>query len=333
MDTRNQTVEFLKYSTYRTNLLKTEFLDFLLKEENFSNMNESEKFLREKAIENLNIINKNNSEIEKKKKEYKKVIFELNKELNNNLKIKPNSDEENYLKEKEDLQKKINLKKSDLNVLQTLYRNEYKERYLLIQQQKSEVENIKINIKQYEKYNILNKKISIEASQKENLLNDVKNYVEQSRKVFANEMDNKMKIYNGLEYEILILKKNTESIEQNLQKIKDMKNNIKEIIKEKNELNNKIINKNRLIANNILSVKIQISKNTEMKNIDLESLIKDYNEIKNKMHKLQKDLSNVNQNIAYLNKSLHKLKDEEKRIKIEKKNEKRNKKNIKQTMK
>ena len=35
MDTRNQTVEFLKYSTYRTNLLKTEFLDYLLKEENF----------------------------------------------------------------------------------------------------------------------------------------------------------------------------------------------------------------------------------------------------------------------------------------------------------
>ena len=152
MDTRNQTVEFLKYSTYRTNLLKTEFLDYLLKEENFSNMNESEKFLREKAIENLNIINKNNSEIEKKKKEYKKIIFELNKELTNNLKIKPDTDEENYLKEKEDLQKKINLKKSDLNVLQTLYRKEYKERYLLIQQQKSEVENIKINIKQYEKY-------------------------------------------------------------------------------------------------------------------------------------------------------------------------------------
>ena len=158
MDTRNQTVEFLKYSTYRTNLLKTEFLDYLLKEENFSNMNESEKFLREKAIENLNIINKNNSEIEKKKKEYKKIIFELNKELTNNLKIKPDTDEENYLKEKEDLQKKINLKKSDLNVLQTLYKKEYKSRYLLIQQQKSEVENIKINLKQYEKYNILKKK-------------------------------------------------------------------------------------------------------------------------------------------------------------------------------
>ena len=326
MDTRNQTVEFLKYSTYRTNLLKTEFLDYLLKEENFSNMNESEKFLREKAIENLNIINKNNSEIEKKKKEYKKIIFELNKELTNNLKIKPDTDEENYLKEKEDLQKKINLKKSDLNVLQTLYKKEYKSRYLLIQQQKSEVENIKINLKQYEKYNILKKKISIEASQKENLLNDVKNYVEQSRDVFGKEIDNKMKIYNDLEYEVLVLKQNTESIEQKLQNIKDMKNNIKELIKQKNELNNKINDKNKSIQNNILSLKIQISNNTEMKNIDLDSLIKNYNEIQNKMHKLQKDLFNVNQNIAYLNKTLHKLKDEEKRKKLENKNEKKNKK-------
>ena len=227
MDTRNQTVEFLKYSTYRTNLLKTEFLEYLMKEENFTNMNESEKFYREKAIENLNIINKNKSEIAKKKEEYKKIILELNKELNNNLAINK-GDDEDYNKKKEDLLKKINLKKTDLNVLQSLYRKEYKERYLLIQKQKHEVENIKINLKQYEKYNLLNKKISIEANQKKNLLNDVKNYVEQSREVFAKEIDNKMKIYNDLEYEVLLLKQNTENIEKNILKIRDMKNKIKE---------------------------------------------------------------------------------------------------------
>jgi hypothetical protein len=150
LDTRNQTVEFLKYSTYRTNLLKTEFLEYLLKEENFSNLNESEKFLREKAIENLSIINKNEREIAKKKEEYKKIILELNTEINKNLKLMPNIDEENHIQKKDDLQKKINLKISDLNVLQTLYRKEYKTRYMLVQQQKSEVENIKINLKQFE---------------------------------------------------------------------------------------------------------------------------------------------------------------------------------------
>ena len=79
LDTRNQTIEFLKYSTYRTNLLKNEFLDFLLKEENYSTRNESEKFLREQIVENLKIINKNNDEITKKKEEYKKIILKLNK--------------------------------------------------------------------------------------------------------------------------------------------------------------------------------------------------------------------------------------------------------------
>ena len=313
LDTRNQTVEFLKYSTYRTNLLKTEFLDYLMKEENFSNLNESEKFLREKVIENLNIINRNNSEIEKKKAEYKKIILELNTELNKNLKINPDDvDDENHKKKKEDLKKKITLKKSDLNVLETLYRQEYKTRYLLIQQQKSEVENIKVNLKQYEKYTILNKKISIEANQKETLLNDVKNYVEQSREVFSNEIDNKMKIYNDLEYEVLILKKNTENIEKNLLKIKEMKHKIKELIKYQNEINYKIGEKNKSISNNISSLKVQISKNTEMKNIELETLIHNYNEIQNKMHKLEKDLFNTNQQISDLNKILHKLNDEEK---------------------
>ena len=319
LDTRNQTVEFLKYSTYRTNLLKTEFLDYLLKEENFSNSNESEKFLREKAIENLNIINKNNSEIEKKKAEYKKIIFELNIELNKNLNINPDVDDETHKKKKQDLQKQINLKKSDLNVLETLYRKEYKTRYLLIQQQKSEVENIKVNLKQYEKYTILNKKISIEANQKETLLNDVKNYVEQSREVFSNEIDIKMKIYNDLEYEVLILKKNTENIEKSLLQIKEMKNKIKELIKHKNERNNNIAEKTKLISNNIIATRIQIARNTEMKAIELDTLMRNYNEIQNKMNKLQKDLFNTNQKIAELNKTLHKLSDEEKNKKLEKK--------------
>ena len=310
LDTRNQTVEFLKYSTYRTNLLKTEFLDYLMKEENFSNMNESEKFLREKAIENLSIINKNEREIAKKKEEYKKIILELNTEINKNLKLMPNIDEENHIQKKDDLQKKINLKISDLNVLQTLYRKEYKTRYMLVQQQKSEVENIKINLKQFEKYNILNKKIFIEVGQKESLLNDVKNYVEQSREVFAHEIDNKMKTYNELEYEVLILKKNTESIEKNLNNIKDMKNKIKELLEQRNEMNEKIFDKNKTIENNNFSLKMEIFRNTEMKNIELDSLIKNYNDIKNKMNKLKSDLFKTNQQIADLNKILHKLNDE-----------------------
>ena len=310
LDTRNQTVEFLKYSTYRSNLLKTEFLDFLLKEENFSNINESEKFVRDKIVDNIKIINKNDSEISKKREEYKKIVLELNRELNKNFKLKPKIDEENHKKRKAELQKKISDKKNDLSLLEQLYTKEYKKRYLLIQNQKSEVENIKINLKQYEKYNILNKKISIEANKKENLLNDVKTYAEQSREVFANEIDNKMKIYNDLEYEVLILKKNTENIEKNIQKVIDMKNKINELINEKNETNSNLFEKNKSIKSNNFSKEIDILKNTDMKNIELEVLIKNYNETQNKMNKLKSDLFNTNQQIVELNKALHGLNDE-----------------------
>ena len=334
LDTRNQTVEFLKYSTYRTNLLKTEFLDYLFKEENYSNLNESEKFLREKAIENLSIINKNNSEIKQKKEEYKKIIQELNKELNNNIAIKPGLYNDDFEKKKKELQNKINLKKTDLNVLQSLYRKEYKTRYLLVQQQKAEVENIKVNMKQYEKYNILNKKISIEAIQKENLLNDVRNYVEQSREVFSQEIDNKKKTYNELEFEVLLLKRNTETIEKNLQKIIDNKDKVAELIKEKIEHNNKIIYKNASIKNYCLIRNIELLRNTEMNNIDLDSLIKNYNEIQNKMNKLRNDLFNTNLQIAYLNKTLHKLNDkykekkEQNNVLIKNNNKKNNKREV-----
>ena len=327
LDTRNQTVEFLKYSTYRSNLLKTEFLDFLLKEENFSNIDETEKFVRDKIVDNINTINKNESEISKKKEEYKKIVLELNKELNKNFKLKPKIDEENHKKRKAELQQKINDKKNDLSLLEKLYTKEYKKRYLLIQNQKSEVENIKINLKQYEKYNILNKKISIETNKKENLLNDVKTYAEQSREVFASEIDNKMKIYNDLEYEVLILKKNTENIEKNIQKVIDMKNKINELIKEKNEINSNLFEKNKSIKSNNFSKEIDILKNTEMKNIELDVLIKNYNDTQNKMNKLKSDLFNTNQQIVELNKILHGLNDEYKEKKqnnMIKKNKSRN---------
>ena len=68
IETKNQYVEFLKYTSQRSNLLQTEFVNFLLKDENFSDLNEPEKFLREKAIENIKIINKNDLEIKKKKR-------------------------------------------------------------------------------------------------------------------------------------------------------------------------------------------------------------------------------------------------------------------------
>ena len=100
IETQKQIVEFLKYSSQRSNLLKTEFVNFLLKDENFLGMDESEKFLREKIIENINIINKNNLEITKKKEEYKKIILELNREINNNFTASHEEEEMNYRKKK-----------------------------------------------------------------------------------------------------------------------------------------------------------------------------------------------------------------------------------------
>ena len=141
METMNQVVEFLKYSSQRSNLLKAEFVNFLLKDENFTNMNETEKFLRERAINNINAINKNNLEITKKREEYEKIILELNKEINNNFKLSMEEEEEFYNKRKSELEKEIKDKKHELGVLQNTYRKEYKKRYLIVQQQKNELQN------------------------------------------------------------------------------------------------------------------------------------------------------------------------------------------------
>ena len=327
METRNQIVEFLKYSSQRSNLLKTEFMNFLLKDENFSGMNESEKFLREKAINNINIINKNNLEITKKKEEYEKIISELNREINNNIQTKSEQQEKLYIHKKEELQNKIKDKNHELSVFQNTYKEEYKERYLIIQKQKNEVQNIRINQKQFEKYNILNKKIIFEVNQKENLLSDVKKYIDQSRKIFTEEINTKTKTYKDLELEVQILKQSTESIEKSINLIIDKQKKVSKLIEEQIENNNYIKNSLDNVSNEYFNNHMILLKNTEMCNMNLDDLIMNYNEKKNKMNKLRKELYNANQQITYLNENLNKLNKEYN----EKKEE--NKKIIKQTKK
>ena len=310
METKNQIVEFLKYSSHRSDLLKTEFVNFLIKDENFSGMNESEKFLREKAIENINSINRNNLEITKKKEEYEKIILELNREINNNFQASAEEEEANYLKRKSELEMQIKDKKHELGVLQNTYKQEYKERYLIVQKQKSEVQNLKINLKQYEKYNILNKKISFETNQKEILLNDVKKYLEQSQKIFSEEIDNKTKTYKDLELEVHILKQSNESIEKSLNAVIDKRNKVAKLIEQQIDINNFIKNSLENVNNEYFTDKMMLLKNTEMNNVSLDDLIKQYNEMKNKINKLKNDLSNTNQEITYLNQIIHKLKNE-----------------------
>ena len=310
IETRNQIVEFLKYSKQRSNLLKKEFVNFLLKDDNFTDLNEPEKFLREKAIENINIINKNNLKITKKKEDYQKIILELNREINNHFQLSMQEEEENYIKRKEELEKEIKRKKHELGALENAYREEYKKRYLIVQQQKNEVQNIKINSKQYEKYNILNKKISFESNQKENLLNDIKKYMEQSHKIFSEEIDNKAKIYKELELEVNILKQNTEDIEKSLKSILEKRSKVNSLI-EKNIENNSSINYSlENIRNDYFLNKIILLRNTEMNNINLEDLIDKYKEIKTKIINTKKVLFNTNQQITQLNENLHKLNNE-----------------------
>ena len=320
IETRNQVVEFLKYASQRSNLLKAEFVNFLLRDENFTEMNETEKFFREKALENINTINKNDLEIEKKKEEYNKIIIELNSEINKNFQVNWEKEEENYNKKKEELESQIKNKKHEFGMIQNTYKKEYKERYLIVQKLKTEVENIKINSKQYEKYNILKKKISYETKQKENLLVDVNKYLEQSHKIFSEEIDNKTKDIKDLELKVHILKQNTEDIEKSLNIAKDKTNKVTKLVEEQIYINNFIKISLENLTNKYFLNKIIILRNTEMNNLKLDDLIKKYNEITNKANNLEKNLRKANQEITYLNRLLYKLKKEYNEKKEENKN-------------
>ena len=164
--------------------------------------------------------------------------MELNKEINNNFEASQKEEEDSYMKKKSDLESQIKDKKHEFGMLQNSYREEYKERYLIVQRQKNEVQNIKLNSKQFEKYNLLNKKISFESNQKENLLNDVKKYLEQSRKVFSEEIENRTQAYKELELEVQILKQSTESIEKGLNNVIDKRNKVCKFIEEQIDYRN-----------------------------------------------------------------------------------------------
>ena len=142
------------------------------------------------------------------------------------------------------------------------------------------------------------------------LLNDVKKYIEQSHKIFSEEIDNKTKLYKDLELELHILKQSTESIEKGLKAVIEKRFKMNSLIEEQIDINDFILNSLRNVSNEYYLNKKTILKNTEMNNMSLDDLIKQYNEIKSKMNKLKTNLLNTNQEIIYLNQKLHGLKNE-----------------------
>ena len=102
------------------------------------------------------------------------------------------------------------------------------------------------------------------------------------------------------------------------------------LIEEQIENNNYIKNSLDNVSNEYFNNHMILLKNTEMCNMNLDDLIMNYNEKKNKMNKLRKDLYNANQQITYLNENLNKLnkeynekKEENKKIIKQQKNKKK----------
>ena len=62
-----------------------------------------------------------------------------------------------------------------------------------------------------------------------------------------------------------------------------------------------------MFGNDYFLNKMRLLRNTEMSEMNLDYLIKRYQEIKNKRNQLKKDLFNTNKDITNLNQILHKL--------------------------
>ena len=90
----------------------------------------------------------------------------------------------------------------------------------------------------------------------------------------------------------------------------DKRNKVCKFIEEQIDINNFIKNSIESVSNDYFLNKMRLLRNTEMSEMNLDYLIKRYQEMKNKRNQLKKDLFNTNKDITNLNQILHKLQKE-----------------------
>lgn len=311
------TVESLKKETKIIAQFKDNFLDYLIQEKtHFADLGKIEEHYTNVLHKNYNRFNMNKVILQKKQKEYIDITNQINDTIVGNYFFFNNDLLDQYDRAIEDLKKKIKLKEIEVESYKNIYTRAYKTNYLLFKRYEDETKYEKIHSEQYEKYKILKEHAVNSVSKQSEMLKSMKEFYEFSEMTYKTELSQKTKLFNQLDFEVLMIKKDTASIENALNKKIAQQNEIKGEISKVKMINQKTYSDYIWFFREYHKTNLKLMEVYRILQVkSLYDVIKEFNILRKenyllhfRFEKVNLDISKINNQITQMNREIEEIK-------------------------
>ena len=310
---RHQNLESKKRKELITNELKDEYLEYImLKEPKYADFDKISEDYRKKIYQSYKKYNKNLLVIAQKKEEHQKILSVMEKSLINNYYVKDSSMLPIYEKLIEKIKVDILTKQQEHDGYKKLYDELYNENYTIKRKVLDEIEIDRTNEDFYDQYKILKNHAIVQVSKKQDTLNQIEDYYQKVIEEHQKEIKQKIKVLKELKLQIEVFKEDEKDLVHKIKKLKAKREQVKQTIKEKeNKIKkheNNYIKYIKRYQKSYISMN-KIFKSVNAKNLDdvlldVNSINARFNNLKNKIIKLNQDISDLNSVYSMLNKNL-----------------------------
>ena len=313
---RHQNLENKKKKELIMNELKDEYLEYImLKEPKYADFDKISEDYRKKIYQSYKAYNKNLLVIAQKKEEHQKILSIMEKSLINNYYVKDSSMLPIYEKLIEKIKVDILTKQQEHDGYKKLYDELYNQNYTIKRKVLDEIEIDRTNEDFYDQYKILKNHAIVQVSKKQDTLNQIEDYYQKVIEEHEKEIKQKIKVLKELKLQIEVFKEDEKDLVHKIKKLKAKREQVKKSIKEKENKIKKYENnyakyikryqKSFISMNKIF--KSVNAKNLDDVLLDVNSINARFNNLKNKIIKLNQDISDLNSIYSMLNKNLNSI--------------------------
>lgn len=326
----NEMVHTLNEKNRNNKKLNEEFLDFLINEKtNFADLDKVEKHYQNLIITQYQTFNLNKTLLAKKAKEYNTLTTQIETELVSRINFSQQNLDSYYDKLINKIRSAIRIKEHEFDCYRNTYRRLYKSNYLLKKRYEEEMKIQNLNDEQHEKYTIIKNHAILTITNQNTMLNNMKMFYELSSMTYANDINKKIKKFNELEFQVMMIKKDTKDIEEAIALDRMRQIEIKKKIEHNKKYNIKLKHDLMSYYHDFAKIKIKLHEiYSQLKVKDLNDIIHQFNQNLKKYQMLSSLFALANNDIVLLNNELTELnkEQEEINIKLNKKNKSNNKK-------
>ena len=238
--TMRDTVNRLHHQSKTISKFKENFLDYIIHEKTqFADLSSIEAHYSNLLISNYHKHNTNKLLIKHKKQQAHSLSQEITKTLLAYFYPIENNELNTYETQIANLKREIKKKEVEYNSYKHIYSRSYKTNYLLSKRYEDETAYAHIQHEQYEKYKILKEHAVNSISKQSEMLMNMQKFQELSEMTYMNQLSQKTKLFNQLDFEVLMIKKDTASIENAIHVKIQQQNEVKTFIHQQCVLNKK----------------------------------------------------------------------------------------------